>query len=88
MLIDNCQQVVELVTAYLEGDLAPEDARQVESHLSGCPGCDAYLAQLRLTVREVGRVDADRLPDDVRSALLAAFVANTSDGDGGGGGEA
>ena len=47
MLIENCQQVVELVTAYLEGDLSPEDTRQVEGHLSGCPGCDAYLAQMR-----------------------------------------
>ncbi len=81
MLIDNCQQVVELVTAYLEGDLSPADTRQVENHLSGCPGCDTYLAQMRATIREVGQVDADRLPDDVRSALLSAFTANSPDGD-------
>ncbi len=81
MLIDNCQQVVELVTAYLEGDLSPADTRQVEDHLAGCPGCDTYLAQMRATIREVGRVEADRLPDDVRSALLAAFTASSADGD-------
>ena len=81
MLIEDCQQVVELVTAYLEGDLSAEDSRLVEGHLSGCPGCDAYLAQMRDTIREVGRVDADRLPDDVRSALLSAFAAQASDRD-------
>ena len=81
MLIEDCQQVVELVTAYLEGDLSPEDTRQVEDHLSGCPGCDTYLAQMRATIREVGRVDAARLPDDVRSGLLSAFSAHPPDGD-------
>ena len=81
MLIEDCQQVVELVTAYLEGELSAEDSRQVEDHLSGCPGCDTYLAQMRDTIREVGRVDADRLPDDVRSALLSAFTSQTGDSD-------
>jgi anti-sigma factor RsiW len=33
-----CQQVVEMVTDYLEDALAPADRKRLERHLAGCPG--------------------------------------------------
>ena len=40
-----CQEVVELVTDYVEEDLLPATKEMVDNHLSGCPGCTAYFEQ-------------------------------------------
>ena len=34
-----CQQVVELVSDYLEGALSRKDRRRFEAHLRNCPNC-------------------------------------------------
>lgn len=51
-----CQELVELVTAYLDGVLSTQERERVDLHLSGCDGCTAYLAQLRATIALLGRV--------------------------------
>ena len=50
-----CQQVVELVTEYLEGALSRSQRRRFEAHLAGCEHCAEYLAQMRATIRLTGR---------------------------------
>ena len=45
-----CQEVVELVTDYLENALLPEKRAQLEGHLADCDGCTAYIEQVRLTI--------------------------------------
>ncbi len=45
-----CQQVVELVTAYLEEALLPETRKQLEEHVAACPDCTHYIEQVRLTI--------------------------------------
>lgn len=68
-----CRQMVELVTAYLEGHL-PEDQRaRFEEHLAICDGCQAYVDEMRDTLRALGRLPADRLSPQARETLLAAF---------------
>jgi anti-sigma factor RsiW len=69
----SCQEIVELVTDYLEGALEPEEHASVEQHLVGCTKCDAYLDQLRTTIRLVGRVDAASLSAETRRGLVEAF---------------
>jgi len=56
-----CQQVVELVTDYLEGALSRSQQRRFESHLQGCEHCTEYLAQMRATIRLTGRLRAEDL---------------------------
>ena len=68
-----CQQVVELVTEYLDGVMEPARRARFEAHLSGCGGCAAYLEQFRTTVAVVGRLDADHVPAPVMSDLLSVF---------------
>ena len=67
-----CQQVVELVTAYLEGALDPADRERFEEHLTSCDGCATYLEQMRTTIRLSGRLD-DQLPAELEAQLLEAF---------------
>jgi anti-sigma factor RsiW len=68
-----CQQVVELVTEYLEGVMEPRRRARFEAHLAGCDDCSAYLEQFRATVAVVGRLDAGEVPEPVMNELLAAF---------------
>jgi anti-sigma factor RsiW len=69
----SCRELVELVTDYLEGALAPADRRRFEAHVTECDGCAAYLAQMRDTLRVAGRLREDALPEDAREALLRVF---------------
>jgi anti-sigma factor RsiW len=45
-----CQQLVELVTDYLEDALSRRDRARFERHVSGCGACPAYLDQMRQTL--------------------------------------
>jgi hypothetical protein len=45
-----CHELADLVTAYLDGALPPEERDRLEAHLQGCPGCHAHVSQVRLTV--------------------------------------
>jgi hypothetical protein len=70
----NCNEFVELVTAFLDSTLDDETEGRFVDHLAGCDGCEAYLDQFRQTVRALGdQPTAAELPDDTRAALLAAF---------------
>ena len=67
-----CQEVVELVTAYIEGALDPADRERFEEHLVFCDGCENYLEQIRTTTRLTGCVE-DELPARLQAELLEAF---------------
>ena len=70
----DCNEFVELVTAYLEDALEPADRQRVLDHLDLCDGCSTYLEQIRTTVRAVGDLRAPgALPDVGRQRLLEAF---------------
>ena len=68
-----CRELIELVTDYLEGALAPGELVRFEAHLAACDGCTEYLRQVRATVSAAGRLTERSLPGDVRNLLLAAF---------------
>jgi anti-sigma factor RsiW len=68
-----CQQAVQLVTDYLEDALSGADRRRFESHLTGCPHCTEYLAQMRTTIRLTGQLVPEELPPEMRDELIALF---------------
>jgi anti-sigma factor RsiW len=69
----SCQELVELVTDYLEGAL-PEEARvRFEEHIGGCDGCRVYLEQMRQTITLLGRLPEEALAPDAERELLEAF---------------
>jgi predicted anti-sigma-YlaC factor YlaD len=70
-----CQQLVELVTDYLEGVLSPIEVARFEAHLLECDGCPMYVDQFRTTIRLAGRLDEAQVSPEVRATLLKAFQA-------------
>jgi anti-sigma factor RsiW len=68
-----CQEIVELVTDYLEGALDPDMSVEVEAHLQLCDGCDIYVEQMRATIRALGTVPVETLSETAQAELLQAF---------------
>ena len=68
-----CRDAVALMAAYLDGVLADGDRARLEAHLAGCPHCSEYLAQMRVTVQALGRVEPDDLPPEAVDELVALY---------------
>jgi len=71
----SCREVVELVTAYLDGALDPDTRARFEVHLELCGPCVEYVEQIRATSKlvAVAAAELDERPD--RDTLLEAFRA-------------
>lgn len=69
----DCNELVELVTAYLEGSLDVEDRAWFDAHLLECDGCDTYLQQFRSAVATIGKIPQDDVDPTFRARLLDAF---------------
>lgn len=68
-----CQEIVEVITDYLEGAMDAELHASFERHLAGCPHCTHYVEQMRAMIRVAGTIDAEALAPEFRAGLLAAF---------------
>jgi anti-sigma factor RsiW len=68
-----CQELVELVTGYLDNVLPAADRLRFEEHLAGCRGCTNYVEQARHTIRLAGRLTESALSPTARDELLRAF---------------
>jgi anti-sigma factor RsiW len=68
-----CQEVVEVITDYLEDQLDEATRTELEAHLTLCEGCAEYLRQMRTTIQALGHVPLDSLSDTAKADLLAAF---------------
>lgn len=68
-----CEQLVELVTDYLDGALDPDVAARFNEHLLECDGCVSYVEQFRSTIGTLGRVQSDQLDERFRARLVDTF---------------
>jgi anti-sigma factor RsiW len=68
-----CQQVVELITDYLEGALGRSQRRRFEAHLAGCEHCAEYLEQMRATIRLTGALRVEDLTPQMRVEFEAIY---------------
>ena len=70
-----CQELVELLTAYLEGYLATAERTRFEEHLATCAGCRLYLEQMRVTLRALAHVPEQPISTEAREQLLHLYRA-------------
>jgi anti-sigma factor RsiW len=68
-----CQELVEVITDYLEGTLPQRDRTRFETHLASCPSCQEYVEQMRALVRLSGKLTARSLEPETVDSLLIAF---------------
>jgi anti-sigma factor RsiW len=68
-----CNEIVEMVSDYLEGDLDEPTAAALRAHLELCPGCERYVEQIRETIHTLGAITSESLSVEVQAELLEAF---------------
>jgi primosomal protein N'' len=69
-----CQEMIEVVTNYLESALPPNEQERFERHLSYCAGCSTYVDQMRETITQTGKVPREEsLPTALREQIVAQF---------------
>lgn len=68
-----CQEMVELITDYLEGSLPRAQRRRFEAHIAGCEHCTEYLEQMRTTILISGRLRTDDLTPAMREEFSALY---------------
>lgn len=68
-----CQQVVELISDYIEGELPRAERRRLQAHFAGCEHCTEYLEQMRATIRLTGRLAVSDLTPQMREDLLGVY---------------
>lgn len=75
-----CTEVLEKLSAYLDGELADADVTRIDEHLQGCTWCERFggrfaaaIAGLRLHLQ-----DAEPLPPIVRKRLSESLRAEAA----------
>jgi len=68
-----CQELVELVTEYLDGTLSESERSRFDAHVRTCSGCEAYIEQMRVTIRLLGKLSEESISAEARRDLLATF---------------
>ena len=68
-----CQELVELVTEYLEGALPPPERMRFEDHLRLCEGCTQYVEQMRTTINLTGHLSEESIEPQAKTDLLNVF---------------
>jgi predicted anti-sigma-YlaC factor YlaD len=68
-----CQELVELVSDYIENRLPLEERVRFEEHVAVCGPCRTYLQQMRQTIRLSGELTEETISPSARDALLEAF---------------
>jgi anti-sigma factor RsiW len=68
-----CNELVEVVSDYLEGTLPEDDRLRFESHLEECPYCVEYVEQLRKTIAATGELTLESIAPERRAELMEAF---------------
>ena len=68
-----CQELVEVITDYLEGTLPELDRERFETHLDSCRACQEYVEQMKTLVRLTGKLTVGSLEPQTVDSLLGAF---------------
>ena len=65
-----CSEIREIISAYVDGEALPEEARRVEEHLGGCAECRTAEKRMRVLGVSVTRTEG-AVPPDFRENLFA-----------------
>jgi hypothetical protein len=72
-----CRELIDMIAAYLEHELAPQAEADLQRHLVVCVSCVAYLATYEKTIlacKATARYDekvAEAAPEQLVTAILA-----------------
>jgi anti-sigma factor RsiW len=68
--IARCQECIDLLVDYLEGELPADRARALDIHLELCPSCVSFVKTYRGTVDVARLLPGDEIPPELTQRLL------------------
>ncbi len=71
----DCQQTVDLLGDYIEGELEEQKAQRLEHHLDACPSCVEFVESYRETGVLCRKALAVEMPQQVKTTLFE-FLRN------------
>ena len=80
MTESTCASGVELLMDYLEGAVSDDVRDAIESHVSGCPRCVAFLESDRATPQVLREATTVEMPRDLQDSLITAIRAARREG--------
>lgn len=69
------EEIKAALSAYVDGELSPEAAKEISDHLPGCKECSAALAELKALSSGIKTSLAAAAPDAMKKRVLAAAPA-------------
>jgi anti-sigma factor RsiW len=68
--VARCQECIDLLVDYLEGDLPPDRARALEIHLELCPPCWKFVRTYKGTIDVARTLPVDDIPPELTRRLI------------------
>ena len=75
MTSEECKQVFERLSEYIDGELPPDLCEQMDRHIGDCPPCVQFVESLRKTTLLCRDSTASLRPEPVRDEDRAALRA-------------
>ena len=76
----SCPSFQEMLSAYLDGELSPEEARSLEEHLAVCEDCRRELEELKSLVAALGSLPPPEMPLGLHAAIMGRVRSEASTG--------
>ncbi len=67
----SCREICDLLSDYVDGELAPETRDLLLNHLEGCPPCERFLKTFQKTRSLCRESLLQEMPEELRSRLHA-----------------
>lgn len=74
---EDCLEVFERLSEYLDGELSPGDCAEIEEHIQDCEPCVAFVESLKTSIRASRELRPQSappaLPEETKDRLKAAW---------------
>jgi len=67
--VKKCEEILELLSLYIDNELDNDTARSVKEHIDSCSSCKTEMDQLVEIINVCNRTDEVELPDDFNDVL-------------------
>jgi len=74
----SCKDCVDVLRAYLDGEMTAEDEAHFKAHLGDCPPCLEFLESYKATPGLCRKALARRMPEELSSKLKSFLREKTS----------
>jgi anti-sigma factor RsiW len=78
-LMHTCRDAVDVLRAYVDGDLEDSERRELESHLGRCEPCVEFLETYKKTPGLCRKALQAQMPKDLADSLTAFLRKHTVD---------